>query len=85
MTQEEALRTVGANVRRLRAGAEMTQAELASEVGVSQSAISQLERGSSDFTIGVIARVAEVLDQPVDLLFRPETVGNAQKKSRASA
>jgi transcriptional regulator with XRE-family HTH domain len=44
-------------IRRARTDAAMTQAELASRAGLSQSAIARLERGGSNPTIATLANV----------------------------
>jgi transcriptional regulator with XRE-family HTH domain len=44
-------------IRQVRADAGMTQAELASRAGLSQSAIARLERGGSNPTIATLANV----------------------------
>ncbi len=72
MTQEEAWKVVGANIRRLRLAAEMTQAQMAEAVHVSQPRIAQIESGAKDCTVGLIADIAEVLHEPLDMLFRTE-------------
>ena len=74
VTAQEALQTIGANVRRLRTDAHMTQVSLADAVGVSQATISQVEKGSKDFTIGLITEIATALGEPVDLLLRTEKI-----------
>lgn len=72
MTTEEALIVVGENVKRLRRKMNMTQTKLASLVDVSQTTISSLERGEKDYTIGLVVRIAAVLEEPLDMLFRSE-------------
>jgi transcriptional regulator with XRE-family HTH domain len=44
-------------IRQARTNAAMTQAELASRAGLSQSAVARLERGGSNPTIGTLANV----------------------------
>ena len=49
---------------RKRAG--KTQAELATAAGVSQAFVAQIETGKRDGTVGVLARIAEVLGVRID-------------------
>lgn len=81
VTQQEALKVIGANVRRLRSEKHMTQVTLAEKAEVSQTTVSQLEMGTKDFTIGTIARIAEVLGEPLDMLFRTEKAHTGQKSA----
>lgn len=46
----------------------LTTTELAKEVGVSQSYISDIENGKKDGSISVIKRIAEALETDIDLL-----------------
>ena len=80
-TPQQALQVLGANVKRLRAAANLTQQQLADTVGVTQSAISRLEKGHTDFTVGLVVSIAEVLGEPVDMLFRAEKTGDASSRS----
>ncbi|MBK1974293.1 helix-turn-helix transcriptional regulator [Brevundimonas sp. 2P06AA] len=60
---------LGENVRRIRREREMTLETLAHEVGLAYSYLGQLERGQRNPTLGVIERIAEVLNvDPLDLL-----------------
>ncbi len=49
------------NLQHLRREVRMTQAELAIEVGVSQSYIARLERGSLDPKLSIVNKIVEVL------------------------
>ena len=49
------------DIRKLRQRTSMTQAELASKIGVSQSYIARLERGSLDPKLSLVKRIVEVL------------------------
>lgn len=60
---------LGQRIRELRAARNMTLTELARQVGVSKSLLSQVERGSSNASIGVLRAVAAVLGIPFFQLF----------------
>lgn len=62
------IKTVAANVRRLRKGADLSQEELAHEAGVDRTYVSQVERGKRNVTITVLARLARALTTTPDQL-----------------
>lgn len=67
----ELRKQIGANVARLRRGQNptWTQFDLAVESGVRPETISRIERGSTDFQISHILRIAAALDvEPGELL-----------------
>lgn len=52
----------------------ISQADLAAAVGVTQGAISMIENGERTPSVGLLVKIAEVLDCLVDeLIERPET------------
>ena len=53
---------IGDNVRRIRTERNMTQIELAERVGVSQSMINQIERGTKALNVNLAAQMAVVLE-----------------------
>lgn len=55
---------------RKRLQAKLSQAELAKKVGTKQSAISRLESGSYNPTIGMLRKVAEALDADLKVSIR---------------
>lgn len=69
---------VGSNVRSVREGREMTQAELAREVGEvlgrewTRQAISTAEKGGRSFAAAEVVAFAYVLETSVARLFRPD-------------
>ena len=63
---------VGANIRAARKRAGLTQAEVADAAGVSQAAVSQLERGREAGVVGTLRRVADVLGITLAALVDPE-------------
>lgn len=72
VNQKEGWRVIGANIRRLRLEANMTQEQLAREVGVTGATISRIEAGAKDFTVGLFIDIARALKEPPDLLLRVE-------------
>ena len=52
---------VGKNIRALREKAEMTQVELAEKIGITQSMLCQIERGTKACSIPLGAEIAAVL------------------------
>ncbi len=58
--------SVGENVRRLRRNKDITQEKLASLVGVSQTMIAQIERGTKIPTLLLGKDIASVLDCSLD-------------------
>ena len=63
------IKVLARNVRELRGKLELSQAELAEEVGVEQNAISLIENGRSNPTILVLEQVARALGVPLTELF----------------
>ena len=53
--------TIGENLKRIRETKGMSQTELAEAVGVRQSMICQMERGTKNMTIELAVKIAEVL------------------------
>ena len=61
--------SIGANTRRLRIDAGLTQAALAAQIGIGTSMLSQIERGTKTLTLPLAAEVARVLECSIyDLL-----------------
>lgn len=75
----------GQKIRSLRRAANMTLQDLASVVGVSQSLISQVERGRASPSITSLRRIAAALDVPVAALFldgAPRSNGETDRAGR---
>ena len=63
---------VGANVRRFRQAAALSQEELALAAGINRSYLSSVERGHRNVSIDNICRIAAALDRhPRELLSTP--------------
>ena len=54
------LRT-GIALRDAREGAGLTQTELAAKIGIAQSALSRIEAGRTNITLGMLRRIADAL------------------------
>jgi ribosome-binding protein aMBF1 (putative translation factor) len=70
---EEARRAIeiGAMVRELRLGAGLSQEELAQRAGMTQPALSRLERGGGIPTIAVLDRIADALHATLTVSMTP--------------
>lgn len=67
--------SIGANIRRIRTEACLSQAELARLVQISQSMLCQIERGTKACSMGLGAEIAKALKCDIaDLISPPETV-----------
>lgn len=60
----------GFNLKRLRLEAGLTQQELGKKLGTSQATYGKWEIGTVSPTLRSISRIAEVLDVPLEDLFR---------------
>ena len=59
---------IGANVLRLRKAKNLSQEELAREVGISRGQINRIEKGHDEPKSGVLFTLADVLGVPSDAL-----------------
>ncbi len=59
---------VGANIRRIRQDARLSQEELAEAAGINRTYLSQLENGHSSPTLDILERIARALDVPISAL-----------------
>lgn len=59
---------IGANIRKQRQNADMTQEDLASRVGVTSQYISQVERAEKNVSLNVLIQIANVLNIDINLL-----------------
>lgn len=62
-------KTIGANIRAELSRAGVTQAALAAELGLPQSAVSKRLRGATPFLAVEVAAIADVLGVPVAALY----------------
>jgi transcriptional regulator with XRE-family HTH domain len=68
ITDEQAIKNLSQNLRRMLADREMSQAELARETGDSEMNVSRYVRGAVMPGAGALARLAEALHVPTDHL-----------------
>lgn len=57
----------GIAIRDAREEAGLTQTELAARIGIAQSALSRIEAGRANLTLGTLQRVTDALDLPLRL------------------
>lgn len=69
---EDVRRMVGRNVKRLRIAAGLSQAELASRMGVDRAYVSGLELGERNPTVITLWHVAQALGVKLRLFFQEE-------------
>jgi UDP-N-acetylglucosamine 1-carboxyvinyltransferase len=65
MSQDLYLQKIGKMITKMRQDRGLTQAELARELGTSQSALNRIESGNQNLTLETLARISEVLDQEI--------------------
>jgi UDP-N-acetylglucosamine 1-carboxyvinyltransferase len=65
MSSAKYLRNIGTLIQETRQGRGMTQVELASALGTSQSAINRIEKGGQNISLEMIARIGEVLSSEI--------------------
>ncbi len=59
------LRNIGTLIQETRQARGLTQAELAAELGTSQSAVNRIEKGGQNISLEMIARIGEVLSSEI--------------------
>lgn len=66
-------KTLGANIKRLRAAKGWSQEEYAFEAGIHRTYVSDIERGARNPTIEVLVKLAVPLGvEPAELISRPQ-------------
>ncbi|QPF88619.1 helix-turn-helix domain-containing protein [Bradyrhizobium commune] len=68
---------VAAAVRKARKGLGLSQEDLALEAGVDRTYVSQVERGTRNCTIVIVARLARALKTSPDQLLVPQRKGRS--------
>lgn len=76
---EDVRRMVGRNVRKLRIGAGLSQAELAERMGVDRAYISGLELGQRNPTILTLWHLGKALGAKLRLLFEEDKSGRRSR------
>ncbi len=62
MTPEGIYRVVGQNIRRYRAGTHRTQAQLASQIGISRASLANIEAGRQQVLLHHLYAIADAFD-----------------------
>lgn len=62
---------VGMNLRRLRVARGLTQESLGLAAGCEPSYVGRVERGAENPTVDLLEAFAQVLDEPIGVLFQP--------------
>lgn len=60
---------IGANLREFRREARVSQIELAERLGLHQTSICRIERGSQSLTAAELRSVAEIFQKPMEWMF----------------
>jgi transcriptional regulator with XRE-family HTH domain len=68
------------NIRRLRVGRGLSQEALATDAEVDRSYMGRLERAEENPTVGILERIAKVLEADLLELFRPPRSGEPSPK-----
>ena len=74
---------VGERIRRIRETRDITQVELAKTLGVTQSNVSEMERGVRGITTHQVVRLAKALRVPIDEILVAGN-GSTEKTARSS-
>ena len=64
--------TFGENLKRIRKEMKLTQAEMAKEIGISQSYIADIERNRKNISLAVVLRIAKGLNISVNKLINDD-------------
>ena len=64
--------TFGENLKRIRKEMKLNQAEMAKEIGISQSYIADIERNRKNISLAVVLRIAEGLNISVNELINDD-------------
>ena len=96
MRPKDIYREVGRNIRRYRAGSHRTQAQLASEIGISRASLANIEAGRQQLLLHHLYAIADALDldspgalmpaqlsrgaDPVDLPLPTEGLNETQRR-----
>lgn len=73
---------VGRKIREIRKAKGMSQTDVASKLNVTRQNISQYERGDRFPKISTLAKLATVLDVPVETLLSDNMTGNVSEEER---
>jgi UDP-N-acetylglucosamine 1-carboxyvinyltransferase len=74
MDQKNYATKIGTFIQETRQARGMTQADLAKELGTSQSAINRIEKGGQNISLDMLGRISEVLSSQIVSLNQPGTI-----------
>lgn len=69
MTNEQVLKQIGKNIRKIREEKGVLQQDLAAQCNFETSVMSRIEAGGSNFTIGTLNKIASALGIKIQDLF----------------
>ncbi len=81
--ESETMRTLGAEIRRIRRDRGLTLQDVATRTGLSISMLSMLERGLAGGSIGTLVSVSSALDVDIGQLFGPPAKNDSPVHRRA--
>ena len=70
-SNQNILKTFGANLRRIRTEKELSQRDLYALCNIDNAEISRMENGEVNVTLNTLTQLAEALDIPVWMLLKP--------------
>jgi transcriptional regulator with XRE-family HTH domain len=75
-------RSIGQQIRKIRHAKDLTQDNLAFELGITKSAYSKIEREESNISIKRLEQIAKVLEVDIVDFFKEETDDNTAEDSK---
>jgi transcriptional regulator with XRE-family HTH domain len=82
---QEQRRALGSRIRTWRMRRRLSQAKLASLVGVTQSSLSHYENGKRDLSVTILIRIAQELDVDLEELTGPATAARRRRARRQAS
>ena len=64
------IQNIGLNVRKFRKKQKLSQAELAVEVGIDRSYLSEIENGRTNMSVGILYAIADALKTDISEFFK---------------
>jgi transcriptional regulator with XRE-family HTH domain len=74
--------TIGQKIRRIRNSKDLTQDNMAYELGITKSAYSKIERGETSITINRLYEIANILEVDITDFFGPSTSSHKAEDSQ---
>ena len=70
---DQNLKTIGARIKKARLARGINQADLADQIDIAVSHMSNIENGTTNFGVDILIRITEALQVSADELLRPDT------------